>query len=65
MAFVQAVADDGTLLVDSKGNKIMIPAPFVRDDKDSSEVTGNNELNAWEKMTLDQKKAYQSYLYDC
>ena len=63
MAYVQAVAEDGSPMKDPKGNPVYIPAP--REVGKSSEITSENELSAWDKMTLDQKKHYQEYKFDC
>ena len=40
-----------------------IPAP--REAGKSSEITPKNELSAWDKMTVDQKKHYQEYIFEC
>ena len=48
---------------DPEGNPVYIPAP--REAGKSSEITSENELSAWDKMTLDQKKHYQEYIFEC
>ena len=63
MAYLQAVTDDGSPLKDLEGNPVYIPVP--REAGKSSEITPENELSAWDKMTLDQMKHYQEYIFEC
>ena len=48
MAYVQAVADDGSPLKDPEGNPVYIPAP--REAGKSTKVMSENELSAWDKL---------------
>ena len=62
MAFVQAVADDGTLLLDQEGKPVFIPAP--KESRKSSKISPDNELSPLDKTTLEQKKHYQEYIFN-
>ena len=63
MAYVHAVADDGSPFKDLEGNLVYIPTP--KEVGKSSEVSSENELSTWDKMTLDQKKHYQDCIFEC
>ena len=62
MAFVQAVGEDRTLLTDGQNRPIYVPALSASDGKGHGEVSGDNEVPAWDKMTVEQKVRYQEYL---
>ena len=64
MAYVQAVGEDGALMTDQAGRPIYIPAPLAADGKGPMEVTKDNELPPWDKMTPEQKAQYQSFMVD-
>ena len=39
--------------------------PMPKKSEKSSEVSPDNEPSAWDKMTLELKKHYQEYIFDC
>ena len=55
MAFVQAVKEDGTPMTDEQDRPIYVLALTAPDGKGRAEVSGDNEVPAWDKMTIEQK----------
>ena len=55
MAYIQAVGEDGALLADPDGRLIYVPAPLSTEGKGSMEISKDNEIVPWDKMTPEQK----------
>ena len=64
MAYVRAVGEDGAPLADPDGQPIYIPVPLTVEGKGLMEVSKDNEMVLWDKMTPEQKAQYQSFTVD-